>query len=182
MSQIDTQIWIGNIGDSVNTRFQNERGITHILCCAQEFKTVALLKKEQWYYVPLIDDTADHTTEPMIREGASKLDEWIRNGHKVMVHCYAGMSRSASVVIAYYILYKGWSFDLAYSHCRQRRLQVNPHPDFVKILRALLPAELLVVPQPQLQSCSRPTHHNLPPHLLKDESCSEHHTGSSDAP
>lgn len=181
MSQIDEQIWIGNIGDSVNTRFQNERGISHILCCAEEFKNTNILKKEQWYYLPIIDDIVDHNTEMYIREGASKLDEWVRSGHKVMVHCYAGMSRSASVVIAYYILYKGWSYDIAYSHCKQRRKQTNPHPDFVKILRPLLALSQSAVFL-ELQSCSRPTHHSLPPLPLKDGSYSEHHTGSSDAP
>ena len=184
MSQIDTQIWIGNIGDASNQQFLKDNNITHILCCAEEFKNPPGFlyinsKTDQWHYLPIVDDVADSKTEAQFREGAKKLNDWLNAGHKVMVHCYAGMSRSTSVVIAYYILYKGWSFDLAYSHCRQRRLQVNPHPDFVKILRALPQAPVIV--QPQLQSCSQPTHHSLPPLPLKDESCSGHHTGSSDA-
>lgn len=159
MSQIDEQIWIGNASDSASKQFQDERGITHILCCAEEFKfppgfIYVTQTTERWYRIPIVDNVADSTTEGYFREGASKLNEWIKAGHKVMVHCYAGMSRSVSVVIAYYMLYKGWTYeakphmtalqplvgwtyDTAYLHCKQRRKQTNPHPEFVKILKSL---------------------------------------------
>lgn len=54
-----------------------------------------------------------------------------------MVHCFAGMSRSVSVVITYFMMYKGWSFDLAHSHLKQRRYQTKIHPGFIPILKEI---------------------------------------------
>jgi atypical dual specificity phosphatase len=147
MSQIDDTIWIGSYGDAANEEFQSERKITHILCCADEFKNppgfmyIKGTSAEHWYRLPIVDDVADSSTEEYFREGAVKLNEWVTQGHRVIVHCYAGISRSVSTVIAYYMLYKGWSFDMAYSHIKQRRWQMNPHPAFLPILKGLAMSE-----------------------------------------
>jgi atypical dual specificity phosphatase len=141
MSMIEDQIWIGSNGDANNSQYLDEREITHVLCCAKEFEYppghLLLYRESQWYRLPIVDDVADSNTEAYFREGAAKLNEWVSQGHKVIVHCFAGISRSVSVVIAYYMLYKGWSFTTAYSHIKQRRYGMNPHPDFLPILKGL---------------------------------------------
>ena len=68
-------------------------------------------------------------------EGASKLNEWISHGKKVFVHCFAGMSRSISVVITYFMVYKGWSYEVAFNHLKHCRRQTNPHPVYIPILK-----------------------------------------------
>lgn len=143
MSEIDEQIWIGNQGDSNNEQHLKDKQITHILSCGIEFNHppgflyVIGNPSEQWHKIPIIDETQTEFTEGQFREGAAKINEWILKKHKIMVHCFAGISRSVSVVIAYYILYKGWSFDIALSHVKQRRIQANPCPSFIPILKSL---------------------------------------------
>jgi len=135
MSQIDPQIWIGNAGNSQDERFQKERGITHILCCADELHYMpAFTTPSNWHHLPIVDDAADSRTEALFIEGANLLKKWVEDGHTVLVHCFAGVSRSVSLVMAYYIMFKGWSYDIAYSHCKQRRRHAHPHPDFSMIL------------------------------------------------
>lgn len=143
MSQIDDRIWIGGAISSSNDQFLRDNSITHILCCAEEFKNppgflyITGESNERWHYLPIVDDVATSETAEQFKEGAKKLNEWVSNGHRVMVHCYAGISRSVSVVIAYYMIYKGWSFDIAYMHIKKMRKQCNPHPDFIPILKSL---------------------------------------------
>jgi len=43
----------------------------------------------------------------------------LQNGVKVLVHCFMGVSRSASVVIRYLIRYHGHTYDSAFAHLRQ---------------------------------------------------------------
>lgn len=53
----------------------------------------------------------------------------------VLVHCYAGMSRSASVVIAYLIQEHKMTLSLALSSVTRQRPCVDPNDGFMKQLR-----------------------------------------------
>jgi protein-tyrosine phosphatase len=51
-------------------------------------------------------------------KAADKMDEVLREGKKVLVHCVAGVSRSASLILAYLIKYKGYTLRRAFQHVR----------------------------------------------------------------
>lgn len=143
MSQIQDKVWIGSYTDAANQQFLNERRINCMLCCAEEFKSAPYNfmnanKANLWYRVPIIDNVADDTTEGYLREGAAKINEWVQAGHTVIVHCYLGMSRSVSTVIAYLMIYKGWSFKISLSHIRFRRPQTNIYEEYLPILDGLI--------------------------------------------
>ena len=148
MSEITEQIWLGSYGDSANDTFLQERKISHILCCAEELPLRVGFPYSQHYEghkVPLVDDKADEKTKAYFLEAATVLDGWVSTGKKVFVHCFAGISRSASVIITYLMVYKGWSFDLAFQHLKLRRPRIHPHSDFIPILRSIeskLPQQL----------------------------------------
>jgi atypical dual specificity phosphatase len=131
MSEITEQIYVGSYGDAASDQFISDRGITHVITCADEFPSSLL---RPGYKIPIVDDVADEKTKKYFLEAASVLDRWVREGNKIMVHCFAGMSRSVSVVITYFMMYKGWSFDLAHNHLKQRRYQTKIHPGFIPIL------------------------------------------------
>jgi atypical dual specificity phosphatase len=140
MSEITNQIWIGSYGDLSNDKFLDERQITHILCCADEIPLrvgFPYSQAYQGYKVPLMHDKVNEKTMAYFLEGATVLDTWINDGKNIMVHCFAGISRSVSVVITYLMVYKGWSYDLAFQHIKLRRPRMNPHSDFVPILRTI---------------------------------------------
>ena len=142
MSQIDTLIWVGSCSDACNTNFMYQRGIEHIICCAEEYKyppgfLILQQKSDQWYRVPIMDNVADKLTEGYFKDAAAKLNEWVSNEMEVLVHCREGKSRSVSVVMAYYMIYKGWTFDMAYWHLKTRRAVTNPWYQYIPILRAI---------------------------------------------
>ncbi|CAD8137087.1 unnamed protein product [Paramecium octaurelia] len=58
-----------------------------------------------------------------------------RKHTNVMVHCYAGISRSATVVLGYLMQHFEWSFDRAYQILWCLRKQILPNEGFIKQLR-----------------------------------------------
>lgn len=55
----------------------------------------------------------------------------------VIIHCYAGISRSATVVLAYFMVHHQKTLDEALTHVKQVRPMVNPNHAFYEMLRAL---------------------------------------------
>ncbi len=49
------------------------------------------------------------------------IDEHVSKGHNVLVHCAAGQQRSAAVVAAYLIKYRGMSLDEAISYVKSKK-------------------------------------------------------------
>lgn len=57
-----------------------------------------------------------------------------KSGSNVLVHCKMGISRSASVVIAYAMKAYGWSFSEALDHVKNNRNCVKPNKNFLNQL------------------------------------------------
>lgn len=53
----------------------------------------------------------------------------------VLVHCEAGISRSASTVIAYLVKFHAMSLEVAFRHVKERRAIICPNSGFVEQLR-----------------------------------------------
>jgi protein-tyrosine phosphatase len=141
MSKINNNIWIGNYVNSADETFLKRHSITHILNCAHDFdKLPGNLDKDTYTYfrVPMIEKSfPSHRIEAWLRKGAAKLNQWVKEGHIVLVHCYAGISRSVSVTIAYLILYKGYTFKNAFKLVKEHRPKMHPFNDYVPVLKSL---------------------------------------------
>jgi hypothetical protein len=121
MSEIIEQVWLGSYGDAGNERFLEERAITHILCCAEEMPLRA-----GFPYSSVLQ--GQKVTE--VTEAAKLLDTWVSEGKRVIVYCSDGLGRSASVIIKYLMVYKKWSYTLAYDHIKLRRnILLSKFPD-----------------------------------------------------
>ncbi len=141
MSQITDHIWVGSYTDACDQQFQRERGITHILCCAEEFPMppphmLMGNSTANWHRLPIVDDKRDENTPQHFLDGAAKINEWVKAGHKVMVHCYYGVSRSVSTVMAYLIVYCGYPYTSAFHLVKLRRSIADPHPCYIPILQS----------------------------------------------
>ena len=67
-------------------------------------------------------------------EGAVELIRAQRKKHNVLVHCQGGVSRSASLVIAYLIVERGMDFKEARDFVKARRRCIWPNESFEKDL------------------------------------------------
>ncbi|GAA5903547.1 tyrosine/serine/threonine protein phosphatase PPS1 [Sporobolomyces salmoneus] len=101
------------------------------------------------------DDGID-SIQPHIDEAIEFIDEAHRRGGKILVHCKVGVSRSASIVIAYMMKHVGLDLASSYLLTRSRRLNIliQPNLPFMAALHAF-EASLLDQQQQQLLSTSR---------------------------
>ena len=58
-----------------------------------------------------------------------------RKETSVLIHCFQGVSRSATIVLAYLMCIYGLSFERAFSYTRERRKQVYPNSGFLNQIR-----------------------------------------------
>jgi len=65
------------------------------------------------------------------------IHECIERGENVLVHCVAGKSRSATVVIYYLMKRNGMSFDAAYQHVQVMRPEIGLNQGFMEMLRSV---------------------------------------------
>jgi dual specificity phosphatase 12 len=59
----------------------------------------------------------------------------IQEGKNVLVHCFAGVSRSASIVIAYLMRFHKMDYNVAYNYVKSKRPWINPNYGFQGQLR-----------------------------------------------
>jgi hypothetical protein len=68
-------------------------------------------------------------------DAAAQIDDWLREGKTVLVHCTAGVSRSVTATVWYLMRYRGLGWDEAYAMIRDRRSIAFPNPRFELALR-----------------------------------------------
>jgi protein-tyrosine phosphatase len=84
------------------------------------------------YHDILIEDEMYATLTTEILDEAT---QFIHSSHSpVLVHCFAGVSRSASIVIAYLIRFHKMSFQAACDYLTNKHSRAQPNPKFLKDL------------------------------------------------
>jgi hypothetical protein len=86
--------------------------------------------------IPLEDSFKQNITDifPTAIEQVKELND---EGLKIYIHCYAGISRSASFVIYYLMKYHKMKFEEAFKYVRYKRYCIQPNASFVEQLKYL---------------------------------------------
>ena len=130
MAEIVPCLYLGSYG-MVNKHELAFFKITDIINTAVE--VCYDLKGYNCYKLHLHDTVQQHLIEYL--DSICDHIHTLRNAKcRVMVHCFMGISRSASIVIAYLIKYYNMTYDEAYKYVNERR-HVLPNTRFEKELR-----------------------------------------------
>ncbi|KAJ7148557.1 protein-tyrosine phosphatase-like protein [Mycena crocata] len=82
-----------------------------------------------------IEDRSSAALSGHLAEACDYIRTSLKNGDNVLVHCQQGVSRSASIVIAYLIRDRAMTYDSAFELVKRRRQCIKPNSGFVKALR-----------------------------------------------
>ena len=83
-----------------------------------------------------IDDHPKFQIEQFFDVAHRFIDEAKQNNSGVLIHCFAGFSRSPTIVISYLMKYHNMSFEDAYTYVSNKRV-VCPNPGFIEKLKEL---------------------------------------------
>ncbi|XP_059144103.1 dual specificity protein phosphatase 14-like isoform X2 [Physella acuta] len=103
-------------------------GITHIINVTLEIPNLQLPNLESIQIH--IEDTPTARLGLYFDRCADKIHQVEKKGGKTLVHCVAGVSRSASLCIAYLMKYHSMSLEQAYRHVKRRRSVIHPNVGF----------------------------------------------------
>jgi len=135
MSKIFDQLFLGSYQDARNQSFLQRNKVTHVVTVGAELK-VLYPKLFKYLYI-----AAHDMPQYKLNVYFDQIADFIHNaidGEKgvVFVHCFAGISRSTSSILAYLIKYHGLALHEALSFVKSKRSIVFPNPGFLRQLSA----------------------------------------------
>lgn len=137
--QIVRGLWIGSEGDSSNDAFFAKRTIRLVVNATANIPfTAGAWPDVQTIRVPVNDDPDENET--MLRHlpvVVLAIEDVLSHGHGVLVHCRAGMQRSAAVVAGYLMWKRGLTADQAFEFINAKKPETFwPRATFERALRA----------------------------------------------
>merc|ERR1711874_284307 len=142
--EVFENIYVGNKAAAEDTQFLLRKGITHVLNLASDttLKFFVLPDKEMLEKNGIelkemkLRDKSDEDIAVKFRESGFWIRRRLESGGKVMVNCWQGGSRSATVVLAFLLQHKQISLDTALVTLKQKR-DIRPNNGFLNQLIGL---------------------------------------------
>lgn len=138
IAQIVLGLYIGNVEAASDLGLLMRLRITGIVNAAKELPNYFPYR---FHYISMNYD--DISKQRLNKDALERAYDFIWNeldqGGAVLVHCHAGVSRSASIVLYYLMMQYGLDFDQALNYVRRVRgyTKANPNPSFAAQLRAI---------------------------------------------
>ncbi|XP_060217681.1 dual specificity protein phosphatase 1-like isoform X4 [Lycium barbarum] len=126
---IEEGLYLGSLGAANNKDALKRLNLTHILTIARELNPP--YPNEFVYKVLAVHDRVDANISHYFEECFDFIEEAKGQGGGVLVHCFAGKSRSATIVIAYLMKKHGMSHSEAFQLVKSRRPVVSPNAGFM---------------------------------------------------
>jgi protein-tyrosine phosphatase len=143
ISKVYPHVFIGNKNAIIGREDILEKNKIQIVISAlteEEYNMYMIAEQDfenvDWHCLIIDDDQHEEIQEhfPAITK---LLTNAVNNGVNVLVHCAAGVSRSATLVLAYIMTENNMKFDDALKYVRKNRPEVEPNSGFERRLYQL---------------------------------------------
>ncbi|KAK3580491.1 hypothetical protein CHS0354_001092 [Potamilus streckersoni] len=127
IAHITEHLFLSSAGAVKSDRIRN-LGITNVINCTLEIPNLQLSGVE---CIQIHVEDAPHARLGIYFDRcADKIHQVSQKGGRTLVHCMAGVSRSASLCIAYMMKYQRLTLKQAYEHVKKRRPVIRPNTGF----------------------------------------------------
>ena len=130
MNYIIDNIYLGDIVAASNETFLKEYNISIVINCAIEFESN--YKDLKALELKLYDSIYQNLFPKF--EYAYKIIKQYQKTN-ILIHCMAGVSRSASLVIFYIMKEKKWDYDKSFEYVQRIRDFISPNLSFIDQLK-----------------------------------------------
>ncbi|XP_078286746.1 dual specificity protein phosphatase 8-like [Rhinoraja longicauda] len=129
-TQILPCFYLGSQTDVLNKDLMVQNRITHILNVSSNCPKPAFIPDSHFLRIPVNDSYCDSLL-PWLNKSVEFIDEVRATRCRVLVHCLAGISRSAAIAIAYVMRTLDLPLDDAYRYVKDRRPTISPNFNFL---------------------------------------------------
>ncbi|MBK0377850.1 dual specificity protein phosphatase family protein [Mucilaginibacter sp. SD-g] len=134
-SQLTAELFLGSQYSLIGLRKLKKIGITAIVNMRiHSVYNEAAYEGIKYLHIPTVDNTPP-LMDDLIR-GAQFIDDEIKHGGKVYVHCRQGLGRGPTMAIAY-LIKTGLTFEDAFALVKKVRTFINPRPGQIQRLKEL---------------------------------------------
>ena len=131
MDEITSNLYLGNKASSKDIKKLKELGIKKVLSII-DFSSPKYSEEDNIIHKKI--SVSDTFTQNIIKYFGECLN-FIKGEEKILVHCVAGSSRSATIVIAYIMWSKKMNFSKAFNFVKDKRPIIYPNTGFVEQLK-----------------------------------------------
>eukprot|EP00928_Gymnodinium_smaydae_P078588 TRINITY_DN62710_c0_g1_i1.p1 TRINITY_DN62710_c0_g1~~TRINITY_DN62710_c0_g1_i1.p1 ORF type:complete len:362 (-),score=45.49 TRINITY_DN62710_c0_g1_i1:191-1276(-) len=133
--QIIPNLYLGGVQAAMDKENLVDQGFRAVCCCCRELEVPSSeFSPDLEYYRVDVEDIGREPIELFFPEATEFIHSWVSREQPILVHCRAGVSRSASVVVAYLIEYQGYSLHDAFFLVRSHRSVITPNVGFMEKL------------------------------------------------
>lgn len=120
--EILPNLWLGNIRAATSTQWLGEKGIKCVFNCTKDIPFVPTIQRQ--YRVPVDDNLQAEeirNLELWSYEVVFKIMREYKTGQPILIHCHAGMQRSAACMAMFLIVSKNMTPQQAIRYIKERR-------------------------------------------------------------
>eukprot|EP01114_Cavostelium_apophysatum_P019134 TRINITY_DN6077_c0_g1_i1.p1 TRINITY_DN6077_c0_g1~~TRINITY_DN6077_c0_g1_i1.p1 ORF type:complete len:285 (+),score=69.05 TRINITY_DN6077_c0_g1_i1:303-1157(+) len=125
-------LFLGSVDTAMNRDFCMKKKISHVLIVAREL--YPFYPGDFKYKKIPIDDDEEEPLIVYLEDCFAFIDKVRTEGGRVLVHCRGGVSRSASVILAYLMMTNRWTFKQAENYLRTIHTSICPNEGFISQL------------------------------------------------
>ena len=137
MSLVAPNIYIGDEHAAASLAALRDAGVTHVLNCTHLRSSLDGVEgAPQHLQLHLLDNTSDlPRMAAALTKGVDFITSALDKGGTVLVHCRAGISRSATLVIAYLVRATQQPVDAVFERVRAKRRVIDPNLGYMVALQ-----------------------------------------------
>jgi dual specificity phosphatase 12 len=123
MEEIVENLWLGKKSDSISV-MENRNGFKVVINVAKGLKIEEkiLSQREKFYYFKIAMPDSKNQKYLDLQKSAYFLLKWsLDQNYKTLIHCIAGKSRSANIVILYLMIKNNWNYNFTFNFVKSKR-------------------------------------------------------------
>ncbi|KLO05685.1 hypothetical protein SCHPADRAFT_839052 [Schizopora paradoxa] len=141
MDQVCPNLWIGSL---LATRDVEKLRANNIRCVLSTMRGSVKIHETFIHRQVQLDDTTDADALALFPQCIEFIEKELEKGHGVLVHCHAGLSRSATIVAAYLMYANQIDAATALERLRKVRPATQPNEGFLEQLEVFYEASFKV--------------------------------------